>query len=54
MVQGRTLLKDVPTGMNLNQYACSGSLIHWHSDNEHHVRPTEVALAHCQLEFRKF
>ena len=26
--------KDVPTGVNLNQYAGSGSFIRWHSDNE--------------------
>ena len=26
--------KDVPTGVNLNQYASSGSFIRWHSDNE--------------------
>ena len=26
--------KDVPTGVNLNQYAGRGSLIRWHSDNE--------------------
>ena len=26
--------KDVPTGVNLNQYAGPGSLILWHSDNE--------------------
>ena len=26
--------KDVPTGLNLNQYAGTGSLIRWHSDNE--------------------
>ena len=26
--------KDVPTGVNLNQYAGPGSLIRWHSDNE--------------------
>ena len=26
--------KDVPTWLNLNQYAGSGSLIRWHSDNE--------------------
>ena len=26
--------KDVPTGVNLNQYACSGSFNRWHSDNE--------------------
>ena len=40
MVLGRTLLspwcgkKDVPTGVNLNQYAGPGSHIRWHSDNE--------------------
>ena len=27
-------LEDVPTGVNLNQYAVSGSFIRWHSDNE--------------------
>ena len=26
--------KDVPTGVNLNQYAGPGSFIRWHSDNE--------------------
>ena len=26
--------KDVPTGVNLNQYAGPGSLVRWHSDNE--------------------
>ena len=26
--------KDVPAGVNLNQYAGSGSFIRWHSDNE--------------------
>ena len=26
--------KDVPTEVNLNQYACSLSFIRWHSDNE--------------------
>ena len=26
--------KDVPTGVNLNQYAGPGSLIRWHSENE--------------------
>ena len=26
--------KDVPTGVNLNRYSGSGSLIRWHSDNE--------------------
>ena len=26
--------KDVPTGMNLNQYAGPGSLVRWHGDNE--------------------
>ena len=26
--------KDVPTGVNLNQYTGSGSFIRWHSDNE--------------------
>ena len=26
--------KDVPTRVNLNQYAGSGSYIRWHSDNE--------------------
>ena len=26
--------KDVPTGVNLNQYAAPGSHIRWHSDNE--------------------
>ena len=26
--------KDVPTGVNLNQYAGSGSFIRWHSDHE--------------------
>ena len=27
-------MKDVPTGVNLNQYAGPGSLIRRHSDNE--------------------
>ena len=31
MVRGK---KDVSTGVNLNQYAGSGSFIRWHSDNE--------------------
>ena len=26
--------KDVPTGVNLNQYAGPGSFLRWHSDNE--------------------
>ena len=26
--------KDVPTGLNLNQFAGPGSLVRWHSDNE--------------------
>ena len=38
--QGRTLLspwcarRNVPTGLNLNQYAGPGSFSRWHSDNE--------------------
>ena len=35
--QGTTVCvhkKDVPTGVNLNQYAGSGSFIRWHGDNE--------------------
>ena len=44
--------KDVPTGVNLNQYAGSGSFIRWHSDNEPLFGPQN--LPHCQFEFRKF
>ena len=35
--------KDVPTGVNLNQYAGPGSLIRWHSDKRALVRPTEFS-----------
>ena len=31
--------KDVPTEVNMNQYAGPGSLIRWHSDNEPLFRP---------------
>ena len=34
--------KDVPTGVNLNQYAGSGSFIRWHSDNEHLFGPQNL------------
>ena len=35
--------KDVPTGVNLNQYAGSGSFIRWHSDNEPLFGPQNFA-----------
>ena len=46
---------NVPTGVNLNQYAGPGSLIRWHSDNEPLFGPQNwFSWAHCQLEFGKF
>ena len=46
--------KDVPTCVNLNQYACSGSFVRWHSDYEPLFGPQNLPKLIVSFEFRKF
>ena len=44
----------MPTGVNLNQYAGSGSFIRWHGDNEPLFGPQNLPKLIISLSLGKF
>ena len=46
--------KNVPTGVNLNEYADSGSFIRWHSDNEPSFGPQNMPKLIVNLSLGNF